>query len=87
MDSAVRAPVHVSTVVNEVVKRLIKARTRRKEMRCLKVYTIVDRGERKKAIWLQIGAAFENKDGSLNVRLNALPTDGKLHIRNDDPAE
>ena len=56
--------------------------------RCMKVYTIIDRGDEKKAIWIQIGAAFENKDGSLNVRLNALPVDGKLHIREkNDPTE
>ncbi len=31
--------------------------------------------------WLRIGAAFINKDGSMNVRLDALPIDGQLHVR------
>lgn len=49
----------------------------------LRVYTIVERGEDKKDLWLRIGTAFTNKDGSLNVLLNALPLDGKLHIREE----
>lgn len=33
------------------------------------------------AIWLRCGCAYVNKDGSINVYLDALPLDGKLHIR------
>ena len=44
------------------------------------VYVIVEK-EGKKSFWMKVGAAFENKDGSLNVVLNALPIDGRLHIR------
>jgi len=51
----------------------------------LGVYTIVDRKDEehpdRKNIWIHIGVAFINRDGSINVRLNALPVDGKLHIR------
>ena len=65
------------------------AKKAEKKTKCLKVYTVIDRGDQKKAIWLQIGAAFTNRDGSFNVKLNALPTDGRLHIREDstNPAE
>jgi hypothetical protein len=31
--------------------------------------------------WTRVGVAFVNRDSSLNVVLEALPTDGKLHIR------
>lgn len=31
--------------------------------------------------WTKVGVAFVNRDGSLNVILNALPVNGKLHIR------
>lgn len=34
--------------------------------------------------WVKLGVAFENRDGSLNVYLDALPIDGKLHIRSDE---
>ena len=51
------------------------------DTKMLEVYNVVDRGEEKKPLWLQIGVAFVNKDGSLNVRLNALPVDGTLNIR------
>lgn len=43
------------------------------------VYTINERGE--KNFWVRIGAAFKNRDGSLNVLLDALPINGSLNIR------
>ena len=43
------------------------------------VYTIIKTGE--KAFWQKIGRAYVNKDGSLNVHLNALPLNGELNIR------
>lgn len=33
------------------------------------------------SIWVRAGSAFVNKDGSLNVWLDVLPLDGKLHVR------
>lgn len=49
------------------------------------VYTIVERGSRKH--WLRIGVAFVNRDGSLNVRLDAVPINGQLHIRTALPRD
>ena len=43
------------------------------------VYTIKNTG--KKNYWVKIGAAFVNKDGSLNVYLDAMPLSGELNIR------
>lgn len=37
-----------------------------------------------KSYWTRVGAAFENRDGSLSVKLDALPMDGQLQIREDD---
>lgn len=37
--------------------------------------------DRRGAVWCRIGTAFVNKDESLNVFLDALPLDGKLHCR------
>ena len=31
--------------------------------------------------WVKAGSAYLNRDGSLNVYLDVLPLDGKLHIR------
>ena len=45
------------------------------------VYAIIDRPPRKH--WLRIGLAFVNRDGSLNVRIDAVPLTGRLHIRDD----
>ena len=36
-----------------------------------------------KSIWTRIGTAFTNRDGSLNVILDSLPIDGRLHIREE----
>ncbi len=48
------------------------------------VYTVIERGEHQKSIWLRIGAAFTNRDGSLTLRLDALPVNGTLQVRDDD---
>ena len=42
-------------------------------------YTIVERGQ--KRFWLRIGVAFENRDGSYNVKLDAVPVNGQLQLR------
>ncbi|MBT3181925.1 MAG: hypothetical protein HN337_05380 [Deltaproteobacteria bacterium] len=43
-------------------------------------FTIV-KGSDEKSRWVKIGAAFTNRDGSVNVILDALPCDGKIQIR------
>lgn len=41
------------------------------------VFTIRERANQEKGFWVRIGAAFENKDGSLSVNLDALPLPDK----------
>ncbi len=48
-------------------------------------YVITERNE--KTYWNRIGVAFTNKDGSINVKLDALPTGGTLQIRDYEPRE
>lgn len=46
------------------------------------VFTIVDgRKDTEKKYWVQVGRAFENRDGSTTVYLDALPVNGLLQIR------
>jgi hypothetical protein len=45
------------------------------------VYTIIEKQGTEKSFFVKIGACFHNRDGSMNVYLDALPTNGKLHIR------
>jgi hypothetical protein len=40
-----------------------------------------------KTFWMRVGVAFANKDGSINVYLDAFPTDRKLQIRPLDERE
>jgi hypothetical protein len=36
---------------------------------------------RERSRWVRVGVAFDNRDGSLNVLLDALPLSGRLQIR------
>ena len=54
---------------------------RMSENNTYEVYTVVERGDDKKPLWLRIGTGFVNKDRSLNIVLNAFPVDGMLQVR------
>jgi hypothetical protein len=51
----------------------------------LSVFTVTEyedkNGQGTKSSWTKVGMAWQNRDGSLNLKLDALPTNGKLHIR------
>ena len=49
------------------------------------VYVITKRDD--KSFWNRIGVAFVNRDGSINVRLEALPVSGEMQIRDYEPRE
>jgi hypothetical protein len=49
------------------------------------VYTVVDRGG--KSFWVRIGVGFTNRDGSLNLRLDAIPVNGTIQVRDWEPYE
>jgi len=48
-------------------------------------YVITQRGTHK--YWTRIGAAFVNRDGSFNVKLDAIPVTGEIHVRDYVPRE
>ena len=39
-----------------------------------------DKGN-KVSFWNRIGAAWTNRDGSINLQLNSIPLDGKIQLR------
>ncbi len=49
------------------------------------VYNINQRDGR--TFWTRIGVAFVNRDGSLNVRLESLPVNGEMHVRDFVPRD
>ncbi|HVL59806.1 MAG TPA: hypothetical protein VM430_00125 [Microbacterium sp.] len=51
------------------------------------VWTVSPRGEGKKDFWLRVGTAFENRDGSWSLVLDALPVNGKLIVRDQRERE
>ena len=53
------------------------------------VYGVVKREGMEKSFWTRIGAAWENRDGSVNVKLDFLPTsmETTLQIRDPRPSE
>ena len=40
-----------------------------------------------KSYWTKVGSAFNNKDGSITVKLEALPLSGTLQIRDAETPE
>jgi hypothetical protein len=50
------------------------------------VYTVVDRGQGK-STWVRVGVGFTNRDGSLNLRLDAIPVNGMLQVREWEPGD
>jgi len=49
------------------------------------VYVITQRSG--KSYWNRIGVAFVNSDGSINVRLEAVPVSGEMQIRDYVPRD
>ena len=45
----------------------------------LAVYTVVEVEDR--SIWRRVGAGYVTRDGSFNLYLEALPVNGRLHVR------
>lgn len=50
------------------------------------VYVITEREtpEGARSFWTKVGAAFENRDGSITIKLDALPLSGTLQVRDED---
>jgi hypothetical protein len=49
------------------------------------VYAVVQRPHAR-TIWLRVGTGWANRDGSLNLQLDAIPVDGRLQVRDMVPA-
>ncbi|OGQ28928.1 MAG: hypothetical protein A3B79_00875 [Deltaproteobacteria bacterium RIFCSPHIGHO2_02_FULL_50_15] len=45
------------------------------------VYAIAEGDHSQKSRWTKIGIGFVNSDTSINVVLDAIPVNGRLHIR------
>ncbi len=45
------------------------------------VFVIIENERLEKPLWKRVGTAFINRDESLNIFLDALPLNGKLHVR------
>jgi hypothetical protein len=54
------------------------------ESKKMKVLCPISTKDEKKTVWKNLGIAFENKDGSINVYLDVLPLNGKLQLRDFD---
>ena len=50
------------------------------------VYAVMARADGRE-VRLRLGSAFANRDGSLSVLLDALPTNGRLHICDYEPRD
>ena len=50
------------------------------------VYTVVE-GKGGKSFWMKVGIGTINHDGSMNLKLDALPVNGMLQIRDYEPRD
>ncbi len=50
------------------------------------VWLVEDR-KNARSVWTRVGAAFENNDGSWNIKLSAVPLGGRLNVRDPLPRE
>jgi hypothetical protein len=50
------------------------------------VFTVVERSPGK-SHWTRVGVGFVNRDGSMNLKLDAIPVNGTLQVREWEPAE
>lgn len=57
----------------------------RAHKRLWKIYTVVEKPGMQKGIWLEIGVAAENRDGSIRGKLDCLPVNGTIQIREYEP--
>ena len=63
----------------------MSANTNNQSQKIKAVFTIIEAENLQKPLFRRIGTAFVNRDGSLNVFLDAFPVSGKLHIRDLKP--
>lgn len=57
----------------------------RAERRPFKEVWMVEDRQNARSLWTRVGTAYENRDGSWNLRLSAVPVGGTLNVR--DPRE
>ncbi|MBL8601795.1 MAG: hypothetical protein JNK72_07720 [Myxococcales bacterium] len=48
------------------------------------VYTVIER-DNQRSVWTRIGAGWINRDGSMTLKLDALPVNGTLQVRDPEP--
>lgn len=53
----------------------------------MKICYVIEKSGKGRDFWHRIGVAFVNSDGSLNVKLQALPVSGEMQIRDYVPRE
>lgn len=49
------------------------------------VYAIVNR-QNARTVWIRVGTGWSNRDGSMNLQLDAIPMTGVLQVRDMFPA-
>jgi hypothetical protein len=54
------------------------------------VWTIVERGQGNgmtKSYWTRVGVGFVNRDGSITLKLDSIPINGTMQVREWEPYE
>ncbi len=56
-----------------------------KKQKTKEIWSVEDRRDGP-SIWTRVGTAFENADGTYQLRLSAYPVNGRLHMRDPAPS-
>ncbi|MBM4283390.1 MAG: hypothetical protein FJ137_22485 [Deltaproteobacteria bacterium] len=65
----------------------VAADTHEARSRRFKEVWLVEDRKNARSVWTRVGAAFENADGSWNIKLSAVPLGGRLNVRDPLPRE
>jgi hypothetical protein len=72
--------------LSHAVKSRVHNRRKNMEQNRMKIaYVITQRKDRN--FWNRVGVAFVNNDGSINVKLEAVPVSGEIQIRDYQPRD
>jgi hypothetical protein len=77
---------------NQAIKQQQQRHEQPAEKKMKQIVAAVERGEgeAKKSYWTRVGVAFENRDGSFNLRFDYMParmSETTIQLRDFDPRE
>jgi hypothetical protein len=71
--------------MSDKTEKAVAQFTKGQKLAIFSIREIKDGKGKSGSIWIRAGRAFVNGDGSLNLLLDVLPLEGRLHVRPEKP--